>query len=275
MNFLIKLFELLDWQITTPTSYGRFHLLWWGIVIISTLLLCIAHRKRPISIHALLLGVSITVVLLELYKQLNYAVSYTDGLSFDYEWYIFPWQFCSMPMYVGLLAGIVKKGRIHDALCAFLATYAVFAGLCVMLYPGDVFTSTLGVCIQTMFCHGSMITVGIFLFFSGHVKLQHKTIFRAIPVFVVTLLIAVALNEVAFRIGLLESDPGFNMFYVSPYGDPHLPIYSTVQAHVPFPWSLAIYFATFSLAAYLILLIAMAVRRLSRLLSRHRIVQNQ
>lgn len=264
MQFLIRLFTLLDWQIETPTSYGRFHLFWWGIVICSTVLLCLAHRKKPISVRALLLTVSIAVIVLELYKQLNYAVSYSDGLAFEYAWYIFPWQFCSIPMYAGLLAGVWKNGRIHDALCAFLATYAVFAGLCVMIYPGDVFTSTLGVCIQTMFCHGSMITVGIFLFFSGHVKAEAETLLKAMPVFAGSLLVAVILNEIAFRTGLLENHEGFNMFYVSPYGAHHLPVYSAVQDILPFPLALAVYFAAFSLAAYLILLTAMLSKRLLR-----------
>lgn len=273
MEFSINFFALLDRQFPTPPAFGWFHLLWWGIVIASTVLLCVINRKKPIPIRALLLTVSIAVLVLEIYKQVNYAVSYSDGLSFDYAWYIFPWQFCSIPMYAGLLAGIFKKGRFHDALCAFLATYAVFAGLCVMVYPGDVFTSTLGICIQTMFCHGSMITVGIFLLFSGHVKLKHKTILKALPVFAVSILVAVILNELAFRTGLLETDPGFNMFYVSPYGAHHLPVYSIVQDHVPFPWCLGIYFAAFSLAAYLILLIAMLLQKLSRFIPRRHVCE--
>ena len=213
MQNLINLFALLDWQITTPTPYGWFHLLWWGIVVVSTVLLCLAHRKKPISIRALLLTVSITVILLEIYKQINYAVSYTDGLAFEYVWYIFPWQFCSIPMYAGLLAAVLRKGRIHDALCAFLATYAVFAGLCVMIYPGDVFTSTLGVCIQTMFCHGSMITVGILLFFGMSVTHDYSIgkniittlgtiVAMAVIIFIAVLFSSLVMKMAGFIIGI-------------------------------------------------------------------------
>jgi hypothetical protein len=169
-------------------------------------------------------------------------------------------------MYVGLLAGIVRRGKVHDAACAYLATYAVFAGACVMFYPNDVFISTIGINIQTMICHGSMLTIGIYLLATGYVKLEHKTILKAIPVFCCAVLIAVVLNEIAYRTGLLTTDT-FNMFFISPYCDPHLPVYSIVQEHVAFPWCLIIYIAAFSLAAYLMLLIAMGVKALVKKLT--------
>jgi hypothetical protein len=168
-----------------------------------------------------------------------------------------------MPMYVQVLAGLIKKGRIHDALCSFLSSYAVFAGLCVMFYPNDVFIETVGINIQTMICHGSMVFQGIYLLYCGYVKLEHKTILRAASVFAICVSIAVILNEIAHQTGLLERET-FNMFFVSPYCDPSLPVYSLVQGVVPFPWCLILYIAGFSLAAYLILLAAMGLQKLGK-----------
>ena len=162
-----------------------------------------------------------------------------------------------------MLAGLIKKGKFHDALCAYLATFAVFAGLCVMIYPGDVFIGTIGINIQTMICHGTMLPIGAYLYATGHVKLQHKTILKAIPVFAVAVLLAVGMNEIANFSGLLERET-FNMFYFSPYCDPSLPVYSIVQGIVPYPWSLIIYIAGFSAAAYIMLLGAMGISKLGR-----------
>ena len=200
-------------------------------------------------------------MLLEIYKQINYSFSYENGVTFDYQWYAFPWQFCSTPMYVGLLAGLTRKGKIHDAACAFLATYAIFAGLAVMVYPGDVFTGTAGINIQTMICHGTMLPIGAYLYATGHVKLDHKTILKALPIFAVALGIAVAMNEVAYQTGLLQTET-FNMFYVSPHCDPHLPVYSLVQQVLPFPWCLMVYILGFTAAAYIMLLGAMGIKAL-------------
>lgn len=201
-------------------------------------------------------------IILEIYKQTVYSFSYNGGIfNFDYQWYAFPFQFCSTPMYVQLLASLVKKGKLHNSLCAFLATYAVFAGLCVMIYPGDVFTDLIGVNIQTMVCHGSMLSVGIFLFGSGYVKLEYKTIIKAIPVFASAVGLAIAMNEIMYLSGLLNGET-FNMFFISRHFDPSLPVYSLVQEAIPFPWCTIIYISVFSLAAFVILLIAMGLNKL-------------
>lgn len=207
---------------------------------------------------------AVVVTLAELYKQINYSFSYTNGIDFDYQWYAFPFQFCSTPMYAGLLAGLLRKGKLQDALYAYLATFAVFAGLCVMIYPGDVFVHTLGINIQTVICHGSMICVGVYLFHTGTVKLEHRTILKAMAVFSCTVSIAVVLNEIAHWSGLLDREV-FNMFFISRHCKPSLPVYSLVQAVVPYPWCLLIYIVAFTLASYLILLLAKAVHKIGLL----------
>lgn len=265
MNFWISVLRWLDTPMETPTLYGTYHLFWLLLVVASTVLLCLFARKvSGKTVCNVMLGVAIAVTILEIYKQINYTFSYDSGvIEANYQWYAFPWQFCSTPMYVGLLAGIFRKGKFHDSLCAYLATYAVFAGLCVMIYPGDVFTGTAGINLQTMVCHGSMIVVGIYLLASGYVKLEHRTILRALPVFAGVILVAMAMNELAYCTRLLEEHT-FNMFYISPYCEGHLPVYSQVQAVVPYPWCLVIYLVAFTAAAYLILLAAMGVAQLCK-----------
>ena len=120
----------------------------------------------------------------------------------------------------------------------------------------------MGVNIQTMICHGSMITIGIYLLYSGYVKVEHKSILKALPVFAIAVLIAVALNEIAYFTGLLETDT-FNMFFVSRHCEPSLPVYSIVQGIVPYPWCLIIYIIGFTIAAYIMLLIAMLIKKLT------------
>jgi len=263
MEFWQNALRILDVRMETPSLFGWFHLLWLGITIAASLGLWLWHRKRGTTpVRKVVLGVAVAVVLLEIYKQINFSFSYADGITFDFQWYAFPFQFCSTPMYVGLLAGLSRPGKLHDAACAYLATFSVFAGVCVMIYPRDVFVPQIGINIQTMICHSSMIVVGVYLLCSGHVKLEHRTVLRAIPVFAVAVALACVMNELAYRTGLLETET-FNMFFVSPHCEPSLPVYSLVQQVVPFPVSLLIYVGIFTLAAWLILLLAMAIRQIT------------
>lgn len=259
MNFLVELLKILDTQMTCPTLYGWFHILWLFLTAAATVALCrFFPRPNARQVRKLLLTVSLTVIALEVYKQVNYTFQVTaeGAIVTDFQWYAFPFQFCSMPMYVGLAAALIKKEKLHSALCAFLATYAVFAGAAVMLYPSSVFIGTVGINIQTMVCHGSMVVVGVYLLYTGYVPNRHGTVLKAMPVFATGVLLAVVMNELAHQTGLLETDT-FNMFFVSPYCEPSLPVYSLIQPLVPFPWSLVIYFAGFSLAGYGILLLSM------------------
>ncbi len=255
---------MLDAQMQEPPMYGWFHLLFFALSIIAGIVLCRCSKAGEERFTRCVLIVSAVIALvLEVYKQINFTFSY-DGttIATDYQWYIFPFQFCSTPMYISLLAGVIHHRKLHDALCAYLATFALFAGLCVMLYPPQVFISTIGINIQTMVCHGMMLSVGIYLFGTGYVKAEHKTIVKAVPVFAACLVMAMLLNEIAYFSGLLESET-FNMFFISPHCEPSLPVYSLVQAVVPFPWCLFIYIFGFSAAAYIILLIAMLIKRVA------------
>ena len=258
-----KILQILDTAMTTPESYGWFHIFFFVLSIVAGIALCFVLKDGKKHAPNVVLITAVTVLLLEVYKMINFGFTYEGEVDFNFPWSSFPFQFCSTPMYVGLLAGIIRKGRVHESLCAYLATYAMFAGLCVMIYPGDVFIDTVGINIQTMICHGSMLTVGIYLFGSGYVKTEHKTILKALPVFCTMVLIAVGLNEWGYRSGLVEKH-FFNMFYFSPYEAPHLPVYSDVQnaLGVDNPLSFVVYVAAFTLAAYLILLIAMGIRAL-------------
>lgn len=265
LSFLQNLLRILDSRMETPQPYGWFHLMWFAISLIAAFVLCVWHRKGGDErrVRKVVFSVAVTVIVLEIYKMINFSFSYENGITFDFQWYAFPWQFCSTPMYVGFLTGIFRKGKVHESLCAYLATYAIFAGTAVMFYPTTVFIDVIGINIQTMICHGSMITVGIYLLYTEYVKLEHKTILKAMPVFAATLLIAVILNEIAYYSGLLETD-NFNMFFVSRHCEPSLPVYSIVQGIVPYPWCLLLYIFGFTAAAYVMLLIAMGIRTLSR-----------
>lgn len=261
MAFLRGMLALLDTQVEiVPQPYGAFHIISLLLSFLAGLALC-HWMKKPSrkQVCRVLLIISLASILLEVYKQINYTFSVSgDAIVGSYQWYIFPWQFCSTPMYVGMLAALTK-GRLHRASCAYLASFSLFAGLAVMFYPTTVFTHTLGINIQTMFCHGVMITVGMWLLGTGYVKIRPKTMLRAVAVFAVMVGIAVALNEWAYRVGIAP-EHFFNMFYVSPYCEPHLPVYSLIQPLVPFPLSLVIYIFGFTVAACVPMLLARGVQ---------------
>lgn len=254
MALLNIILDILHFEVSVPKLYGGFHVTCL-LIFIFIAVYCAVRYPSPseASVRRGLLFASLVSIVLEIYKQVVFTFSFGDsGLSIDYQWYIFPFQFCSTPMYVSLAAALARSRKIYDCLCAYLATFSFFAGLAVMFYPSTVFIATLGVNIQTMVCHGLMVSTGIYLLFSGHVRPNLKTLLRALPVFTALLASAMIMNEAAYRAGILRTET-FNMFFISPYCTPSLPVYSLVQAVVPYPISVLVYFGGFTLAAGIVL----------------------
>lgn len=261
MSFLADVLSFLDSKMTTPTLYGPFHIVFLLLSVFAGFVIskhCL--KKGEASIRRFLLIETVIVILLEIYKQINYTFEVENGqILADYQWYAFPFQFCCTPMYIGMLAVLTWKKPLHHHFCAYSATFSLFAGISVMLYPASVFVETIGVNIETMIAHGGMITVGMVLLRTGYVKISYKTVLKALPVFMVLVLIAMGMNEIAYRSGLLETET-FNMFFISPYCSPELPVFSLVQPYVPFLCSVVIYIVGFTLASGIILALCKLLR---------------
>ena len=261
----MELLKLLFTVVPTPKMFGIYHIICIVLMFAVAFLICKTHKEGDTDrVRRFVFWTAIIVIVCEIYKQFYFSHSIIDGkLVFDYRWFDFPFQFCSLPMYVGLLSRFVKKGgKVYNSLLSFLATYAVFGGITVMVYPVQVFIGNVGVNIQTIVCHASMIVIGIYLYYSGVVKAEFKTLLKAMPVFAVSMVMAIVMNHIANGLGLNEGD-AFNMFYISPFCPPNLPVYSMLQPILPYPVCLVIYFVGFTLIAGLILLIAMGVKKLS------------
>ncbi len=254
MDFFAFIFEVFNAKMQEPRAFGIFHLSFFALSVMLGVFLL---RKEPAPsekfVKKVLLTASLIVITFEIYKQIVFSFTYSNGeLHFRYAWRFFPFQFCSTPMYAGLVAAATKQRRLHAALCSFLATYCLAAGLGVMLFPQEVFTDIIGVNIQTMVCHGSMITVGIYLLFSRYVSASGKTLLRAMPVFIVLVLLAATLNEIVFKSGILGGQT-FNMFFISPYFKASLPVYAEIFQWLPFPLGIMAYALFFTLGAYAVL----------------------
>jgi hypothetical protein len=195
------------------------------------------------TVRRTLLAFSIITVMLELVKQGLFT-----HVASTYQWYAFPFQFCSSPMYISILALTVKNPKIKEALYSFLAFYGLFGGLIVMIYPGDVFTDLVMINIQTMIHHGGMVVVGTTLILAQKVKFDFKSLVKASYVFLGLILIAQGMNFIAYYANVGT----FNMFFISPFGTNHLPVLSTIQSTQPYLVFLIIYILGFTFAAFVI-----------------------
>lgn len=255
MNIFEKILIFLDSNMITPLSYGWFHLLFLFLTIISILIIKYKYRNlSDKSINKILLYYSIICLLLELYKQVNFSFNYDlNNTWWSYQWYAFPFQFCSTPMYIAFISYFIKNDKLKYALYAFLASYGLLAGLLVMLYPVTVFVDTIGINLQTMIHHGSMLTIGSLLILNRKIKYDFKTLLYATYVFISLVLIANTLNIITYYMNI---DGGLKLFFISPFHESSLPVFSIIYNMVPYLVFLLIYIISFMGGSYLIMYIS-------------------
>ncbi len=269
MTVFEKIIYLLQARMTTPASYGIFHIISFILAISLGIFLISKFRNASDkALHTILAICWSLMVISEIYKQFVFSLS-SDGTNatWQYLWYAFPFQFCSTPLYALPFVIFMKEGKIRDCVMSFLATFSFFAGIAVMIYPNDVYMDMIGINVQTMLHHGMQLSLGMFLFAYNRRRFDLRFYLKGIPVFAAFSVTAMLLNEIAYFWVLPTFDPEatFNMFYVSPHFDCTLPILSIVYQHIPYPAFLALYILGFSLVAFIIYGLEIGVLKLTRL----------
>lgn len=255
MEILKNLYNLLNTQMIEPTTFGAYHIACIVAAAIITFITCKLFKDCSDRTVRRISGVVWVIILLfEIYKQLIHGIELNNGrFAWDYAWYIFPFQFCSSPLYVLPIIAFARNEKLRDCCVAYMMTFSLFAGLAVFCYPNDVFVETMGVNIQTMVHHGSQILMGVFFAVRYRDRYSKGFFLGGSLVFVVMTAIALALNVAVYNaliyFGINET---FNMFFISPYFDCTLPVLSLFWNKMPYIGFLCLYFFGFIFCAVLV-----------------------
>lgn len=146
MSFLECLLRLTAWPMTPPVLYGPFHLLAafggsaaaiWAAWLFSPK----DHPNTNTRIHQqkfdrIMLISGVILLIGELYKQLmNFYV--VNGHVYD--WWIFPFQLCSLPMYLCPLLIMIHNEKRHRILCTFLLDFNMMGAVATFIDPSGIF----------------------------------------------------------------------------------------------------------------------------------------
>lgn len=254
---------------TRPTAFGAFHLISVAVILSLAVLLIVLRRRLPRGERALrraLVLFGLGLLALELGKQLSY--SYVPATGWAYNWDRFPFQFCSIPIYIALVAMCLRPGKLRQVLMAFLATYSPVAGCAVLFYPAaDVFHEIVFLNVHTMLWHGAMLLFGLYLWLTDAVTPTLRTVRDSVLIYLPLPLIALALNEAEHAWGF-AGDYTFNMFYISRHGYCMIPLLSWVQQNAPYPVFFLSYVALLGLGGALVTAGMWVIRRLADRINR-------
>ncbi len=200
-----------------PEPYGLFHIVFSILSIALIVGVCFLMRKNTDkTFRAVLFSVGAILILSEIYKQLYYY--YAAGGD-GYDWYIFPFQLCSVPMYISIAVGLMKKSRVRDAMCEYLVSIGFLGGIMAYLEPSGILNGHYFTLIHSCIWHALLIFIALYILFTGNGCNSLKDYRGAITVFGGVVVMATVFNIV------FKGKPDFNMCYISPFYNTPLAVF--------------------------------------------------
>ena len=245
--FLDNLICSTAWPMTPPAPYGPFHLCFAFVGFALCVLAARALRKvGDKGNRIVLLSCGLFLLVSEVYKQLFYY--YYVG-EHSYQWWIFPFQLCSVPMYLCLLGPLLKPGKVQKGMYNFMMIYNLLGGFMAFVEPSGIIHEYWTLTLHAFIWHMMLVFIGLYLAFSGRAGKTMADYKTASVTFL-------ALSAIAFCINLLLRDVSggdINMFFVGP-SNSSLVVFSWISETFGWYVSTALYLPVVCLGAFLFFL---------------------
>lgn len=245
--FLDSFMHATAWPMERPTAYGAFHLTFTFVGLVLSVFAAWKLRKiGQKGNRILLIGCSLFLIISEVYKQLFYY--YHIGNQ-SYQWWIFPFQLCSIPMYLCLIAPLLKEGKLQQAMYNFMMSFNLLGGLMAFIEPSGIVHEYWTLTLHAFVWHMLLVFIGLYLGFSDRGGKTTKDYKLAIITFLVLCAVAFTLNVCLADV----SGGSVNNFYIGPSLSP-LAIFKDIAKNYGWYISTVLYIPVVSLGAYLLFL---------------------
>jgi len=238
-------FESISWPMQPPPAYGAFHILFTfiGFAVCGFS----AWKLRYVSDRSaglILFACGLVLSLSEVFKQFFCYYVIADN---TYYWGEFPFQLCSIPMYMCLITPWLKESKLRRALYSFMVLYNLLGGAIAFTEPSGLLHSHLFLTVHSCVWHMLLVFVGLFLCISKRGGTQVSDYISSTRIFIVLCGAAFTLNcFVQFGLG-----QEMNMFFVGPGNSPII-VFNQFSEWFGWYINTPIYIFAVSLGAYLV-----------------------
>ncbi len=179
----------------------------------------------------------------ELYKQVFLYIVINGG---RYDWWYFPFQLCSLPVYLCLLMPYFREGPLKTTAYTFLQDYGMLGGIAALLVPDGFRHLHWTLTLHGYVWHIMLILIALFIRATAQSDRSTSGFLRTLPLFACFCLIATLINLLAPGCG--EAD----MFYISPYYPTTQPVFHEIALRIGILPGNLFYLFCVCLGAYLI-----------------------
>lgn len=247
MNFIEQFIEATAWTMEKPKAYGPFHLIFTFVGLAVCVLLAYLLRKTgKRGNRIVLVSAGVFLMITEVYKQFFYYYHIGGG---SYQWWIFPFQLCSVPMYLCVIAPFLKEGRLQDMMYKFMTTFNLLGGLMAFIEPSGIVHEYWTLTLHAFIWHMTLNFIGFYLIASGRGAKTMKDYRNGVFMFLVLCVIAFAINLIFWDV----SKGDIKMFYVGPAESP-LIVFKDIAKNCGWYISTLLYIPTVCAGAFIVFL---------------------
>ena len=242
------------WSMESPVSYGWFHILFTaallGIAVLGAWLL---RRTNDRQNRIVLLSVGGFLLIAEVYKILFHMVVDPYGWKF---WGTFPFQLCSVPMYLSVFCAFCRNEKINSWLYEYMFAVNMFGGIMAFIEPSGINHPYVTLTVHAYIWHMALIFLGLYLYFSKRVCLDRSSYRKAAAVYLASCAVAQGFNLIyAGKV---------NCFYISPYVQSPLAVFKDIYASCGWIVNMALLMLAMLLASAAVYYIGYYIRTKNR-----------
>ena len=233
-----------------PKLFGPFHI---GCIIVIILVVLLAYRhivsRSEDTLLKYLHRSGAVMLIAEVFKQLFCYIHVFDR---QINCWFFPWQLCSMAMYLSFLCIYLDRKK-QDAVLVFLSTFSLLAAAVALAIPEDMLRKQVLLTLHGFAYHGLMIVQSL-IALTILKKRKGFSFGPALVMFLAMAFVAQIINVICHQL-LHDIHLEPNMFYITPYYPSTQPVFNTIALRYGITAEIIIYLGSIILVSYLIYLL--------------------
>lgn len=218
---MIDFLEFTSWKMKETSVYSFEHI----AIIVFALLISFStayfFRNLNNKKSRIMFGIiSLFLIVSEIYKELF--------LSFivykRYCWEDFPFQLCSIGMYLYFFIFISGNKKINEIIYTFIATYNLLGGITALIIPIDIFNQYITLTVHSILWHTILCFIGFYTIFSQKCSSDGLTFCKSSVLYIIFTAIAYILNFSLMKV----SKNNMTLFFIGP-GKSYIPFFSLIS----------------------------------------------
>ncbi len=266
-SVITDILNMASWRMDAPQLFGGFHITAFLLTAGLAAAAAVHFARRAMTekdVRRILVITGWILVFLEVFKQL-FLYHIVNGGAFDL-WF-FPFQLCSVPMYLCILMP-VSGDNVRCTMLTFMGGYTFVSAAAALIYPADILRPYIALTVHGFIWHGLILFISLLIIFTGTADHSARGLLQAAVLFSMLCAAAIIINIAAESAmpAIRAAHPAVPhdwaaMFYLNPYHISPQPVVDTVQKAAGIPAGLLLYALTVAASG------SAAVRFLSRFYS--------